>query len=84
MTDHQKKKKKTILVPEIKAYMYAFSIIFQLCVFKMQHSILTFTNHFIWKYIAVLKFSVLCLLHYAFYLLTAEKMFNPMVPYSVI
>lgn len=50
----------------------------------MQYSILTFVNHFKWKYIAVLKFCVQCLLHYAFYLLKAEKMFNPMVPYSVI
>ena len=39
----------------------------------MQYSILTFTYHFIWKYITVLKFSVQYLFQYAFYLVKTKK-----------
>lgn len=56
----KEKKKRLFSSPKSKLTCMFFPY-FQLCVFKMQCSILTFANHFIWKYIAVLKFSVLCL-----------------------
>lgn len=66
------------------ANAFFFFINFLINVFKMQYSVLTFTYHFILKCITVLKFSVTYLFHYAFYLVKAEKVFNPMVPYFVV
>lgn len=62
-----------IFFPEIRVYMCSFSTNFQINVFKMQYSILTFTYHFILKCITVLKFSVQYLFHYAFYLVKTKK-----------